>query len=330
MDRELFYTTPVDEDEVVLSDVIDMDVIRDGSEEIDPEQGPSQKELEVLVAEDDDDNADDYGLLSAQEERDLARKIKQGDMQARERFILANLGLVNKLARQRARLGMDFEDLAQEGRIGLMRAVERFDPDKGFRFSTYAVWWIRHAIAQFVLDHSSTIRMSADATKEAWRLMTLAKKLETEHGRIFTEEEVIDEYAKSEGRNVDKDHLRFLFLMSRGTRSLNKPIINGNGEEGAELMDVIIDSSSPQIEDEVAERVMVAAVNRVLGGALSERDLNIIKHRFGLDGRKPKSLVEIGRIEGMSYQAISQRLGRIERRLMENGRFKALRNYLDD
>jgi RNA polymerase primary sigma factor len=235
-------------------------------------------------------------LLDAHEEKDLSRRAHKGDLRARQRLIECNLRLVISIAKKYRGRGVAFEDLIQEGNAGLIRAVEKFDPEMGNRFSTYATWWIRQGVTRAVADHARTVRLPAHVVDAIYRLRRAENALSLELGREATEEEVIERLG------VKPDEARRLREVSQPISSINARI---NSEEGSEVGELLPDDRSgddyARVEAGQWELTLVEAVR-----SLPEREARIIEMRHGLDGGETRTLREVSEELGISQERARQ------------------------
>ena len=250
-----------------------------------------------------------YPLLTASEEVELAKRIERGDHAAKERMINSNLRLVVHNARRYAGLGVSLGDLVQEGVIGLNRAVEKFDWRKGFKFSTYATWWIRQACQRAVANQSKTIRIPVHVDERRKKLARVRQRFEVAHGREPTPEEL------AEAAQMTLQHVQEALEVVEASVSLNQPV----GNEQAELGDLFADPDSTDPEAAAAAAVRGLLVRGALE-RLSERERRIVELRFGFDG-EPMALEAIGRELGITRERVRQ---------LERDAFQRLAEELED
>lgn len=237
-------------------------------------------------------------MLEAAEERDLSRRAREGDREARARLIESNLRLVISIAKKYRGRGVSFEDLIQEGNAGLIKAVERFDPSLGNRFSTYATWWIRQAVTRAVADHARTVRLPSHVVDAVYRLRRAENALGIERGRDATEEELAAHL------DIKLEEVRRLREVSQPIGSVNARV-GTRAEEGAEIGDLLSDERAGEeyalVEVGQWEGTLHEAVS-----SLPEREARILKMRHGLDGSKIRTLREVSEALGISQERARQ------------------------
>ena len=259
-------------------------------------------------------------LLSNEEEAELADRISRGDEEAKATLAEANLRLVVSIAKRYVGRGMLFLDLIQEGNIGLMKAVEKFDIEKGFKFSTYATWWIRQAITRAIADQARTIRVPVHMVETINKLARVERQLTLELNREPTEEEL----AKKMETSVEK--IREIYKISQEPVSLETPI---GEEDDSHLGDFIPDETNMSPEDYAINELLKDEISEV-HLTLTEREEKVIRLRFGLEDGRPRTLEEVGQLFGVTRERIRQIEAKALRKLRHPSRSRKLKDYLGD
>ena len=306
-----------------------IEIVEDLAEEIAEETKeaiPEIDNVEVSIVDGIDDPVKVYlkeigrvPLLTSEEEVELAKLMAQGDTYARKRLSEANLRLVVSIAKRYVSRGMQFLDLIQEGNLGLIKAVEKFDYTKGFKFSTYATWWIRQAITRAIADQARTIRIPVHMVETINKVKKVSSQLLHKNGHEPTAEEIANEL------KMPVEKVREIMRVAQEPVSLETPI---GEEEDSHLGDFIPDEEAPIPADAASQMLLREQLGEVLG-TLTTREEKVLRLRFGLEDGRPRTLEEVGKEFNVTRERIRQIEAKALRKLRHPSRSKRLRDFLD-